>query len=398
MILITVVWSLVFLGCLCAIASARYRTGISLTLTAFYSLSSFCFLFSIVGGLQGLCVAVGIIACALARSSAAGFRVAVISASLLAFGIASWRGMGEVRRIQQLAADHPFESMAPRLAYEDERHAALDASGAPVQPVRLDDRWIDVETKLAQQHSYRDNAIEKIHASATQHFIEAQSFGIARMVDPTFKRGVHLKPRGTEPIAQPSGMPDDGTPDLGVVETQPGYAAEKITPLAPPQTPEEIWKQHALGLDAFLSPDWNGLVRDRDQVAGFLSHQFTQSRYSSIDSPLPAARLELVSLLKYDTPRAYMSKYLPRMEDLKKAPTRPLEPFEQQALEKLQQGEDLVSAEEGTRLRALGALRALRQCQQCHTVREGELLGAFSYTWWTQPSAAQDLAPPSSGF
>jgi hypothetical protein len=45
----------------------------------------------------------------------------------------------------------------------------------------------------------------------------------------------------------------------------------------------------------------------------------------------------------------------------------------------LHQGEDLVVAQEGQRLRMLGAIRSVRQCVACHGGARGDLLGAFSY-------------------
>jgi len=102
------------------------------------------------------------------------------------------------------------------------------------------------------------------------------------------------------------------------------------------------------------------------------------------DSPLSRwliARLELVSLLKHESPRVYVSKHLPRMQDLAKpeVPTRALDPFERVALQRLIRGEQLVVAAEGNRIFMLGAIRALEQCRSCHDAQEGALLGAFTY-------------------
>src|SRR5207244_854013 len=90
-------------------------------------------------------------------------------------------------------------------------------------------------------------------------------------------------------------------------------------------------------------------------------------------------RLELVSLLKFDEPGVYISEYLPRMDELKDAKTRPLDAFEKKSLEELQQGEDLRVSVAGDQMRMLGSVRALKQCLKCHHAERGELLGAFSY-------------------
>jgi hypothetical protein len=90
-------------------------------------------------------------------------------------------------------------------------------------------------------------------------------------------------------------------------------------------------------------------------------------------------RLELVSLLKHDPPAAYISENLPRMEDLREAPTRLLDEFEASALQKLRTGEELVVEVQPQEIHMVGALRALKQCTECHSVERGELLGAFTY-------------------
>jgi hypothetical protein len=74
---------------------------------------------------------------------------------------------------------------------------------------------------------------------------------------------------------------------------------------------------------------------------------------------------------------AYVSANLPRMEELRDAPTRPLDPFEVVGLEALRGGKDLFARGTDKQARMLGAIRATRQCLQCHG---GDLLGAFSYT------------------
>jgi hypothetical protein len=76
----------------------------------------------------------------------------------------------------------------------------------------------------------------------------------------------------------------------------------------------------------------------------------------------------------------YVSENLPRMEELRGAPTRPLDGFEASALEKLRRGEALLVADAPGGVRMLGALRSVKQCVDCHGGERGDLLGAFSYT------------------
>ena len=96
-------------------------------------------------------------------------------------------------------------------------------------------------------------------------------------------------------------------------------------------------------------------------------------------------RLELVSLLKHEKPAVYVSRSLPRMEDLKDVKTRALSRFEQSALKQLRDGEDVVTKASLNRIEMIGSLRATKQCQQCHDVKSGALLGAFSYELLRDP-------------
>ena len=91
------------------------------------------------------------------------------------------------------------------------------------------------------------------------------------------------------------------------------------------------------------------------------------------------SHLDLVSLLKFAEPRVYLSDHLPRMDELRNAKTRALNEFEQQALPQLRNGEDIVVDQQLNTIHMMGAVRAAKQCLDCHSVRRGELLGAFSY-------------------
>ena len=93
-----------------------------------------------------------------------------------------------------------------------------------------------------------------------------------------------------------------------------------------------------------------------------------------------------MSLLKFDEPRVYMSKHLPRMDELKShVPTRPST--------RSKRGPSVFATGRRYRLEEAGTQNPgpwrvrINQCLRCHTAREGELLGAFSYTWWQTPPA-----------
>jgi hypothetical protein len=97
--------------------------------------------------------------------------------------------------------------------------------------------------------------------------------------------------------------------------------------------------------------------------------------------------LELVRLLKHDEPVTYVSKHLPRMDELRDAPTRPLTSFENNALAALRRGEDLQVESTMDRIHVFGSIRAIKQCLACHEGQRGDLLGAFSYRLIREPKA-----------
>ena len=130
----------------------------------------------------------------------------------------------------------------------------------------------------------------------------------------------------------------------------------------PVPTQKELEQFHRADQIAFTDPWSFGDVKDRDHVAGFIPHAFmyqpvvgdpansypraydrNDERGVPHSSRWKIARLELVSLLKFDRPAVYVSDHLPRMQDLADAQTRPLTAFEQQGLASLRAGEDLIT-------------------------------------------------------
>jgi hypothetical protein len=128
----------------------------------------------------------------------------------------------------------------------------------------------------------------------------------------------------------------------------------------------------------FVHPNGFGYFKDRQNVAGFQSHHFSTNVDTGKQWRLHG--LDLVGLLIHPKPVAYVSENLPRMDELRAAPTRELSAFESTGLKTLRDGEELYVREtpDGS-VRMLGALRALKQCINCHGCARGDLLGAFSY-------------------
>jgi hypothetical protein len=138
-----------------------------------------------------------------------------------------------------------------------------------------------------------------------------------------------------------------------------------------------------------------GYVKNRGQVAGFNAHgllaiqrieAFTNRPwYVKAKELWMIYRMELVSLLKQKQPAVYVSRNIPRMEELQQAETRPLNEFEDLGLQRLIDGEDVVIRSTLNRIEMLGSLRASKECLQCHSVKSGALLGVFSYEFLRDP-------------
>jgi hypothetical protein len=93
------------------------------------------------------------------------------------------------------------------------------------------------------------------------------------------------------------------------------------------------------------------------------------------------ASLDLVGLVMHETPVVYLSKKVPQMKELKDSGMRDLDVFEMEGLAELQAGKNLyIRGKEGT-IRVLGPINAGKACLKCHhDAKEGDMLGAFSYT------------------
>jgi hypothetical protein len=288
-------------------------------------------------------------------------------------------------KIEMLRKRYPFESLTKRLEYEVEGAAAF-AKAYP-QPrltketlKRMD--AVEAMTALVQSYNPRGEALKLLHSDAAEKFIEARDqFGISRMAHVPVPTTVYL-----ELAAAPS------RPFAAVREAAP--PTERETAASPKEA--ELAAFHEGGLRNFLDPRGFGFVKDRDHVAGFQGHQFRAMPELPVAGGPPAARneqwavirLQLVSLLKFDRPAVYLSDNLPRMDELKGVPTRPVTPFEDKSLKALREGDDIATETSGDRIRMVGSLRAGKHCLECHEVKRGDLLGAFSWELQRQPVEA----------
>ena len=306
------------------------------------------------------------------------FLACSLVATAAAYGLLTFYVLDEQRATSRLVELYPFESVSSRLAYEERR-----ANGQAIVPDSASGTdhagyLAAVEEKLNHYGYARHWALRRIHEGYVNRFINSPGFGVARIIRP---KEYMLRPREAEPIPLPTPEYEDPSLEGELLAASPA-AALKLSPGGVPAE-DVLGEMHLDGLVDFANPEDFGYVKDRDQVAGFQPHRFSQMPV------LPGAKeessywriqtLELVSLLKHDEPRVYVSESLPRMDELRDAPTRTLDFFEKSRLPDLQRGADLRVHYTPERIRMLGSIRAVNECVRCHRVERGALLGAFSY-------------------
>ncbi len=288
-------------------------------------------------------------------------------------GLFLWSSFARITELNGLRQEFPLESLASRLAYE---HRSAPLVAEPPTP-RLSDA---AESGLAQFEqrntpNMRRYMLESLHERTQDEFVIAQGFGPVRM-DAVPREYVALP--DTAPIAV-----EAGSPTLGSTQSDPGATESLGSPsrMSAPSK-ETLAPLHFAGLEDLFNQDRMGYVREIDHVAGFQSHRFTKAPGTAIEPwrrSWKINRLELIGLLRYDAPKAYMSDNLPRFDELANASARDLDDFEAAAIERLRTEENIVIDETPDRVRMVGSIRAATDCLKCHEVRRGELLGALTY-------------------
>jgi hypothetical protein len=278
----------------------------------------------------------------------------------VAYGITGWFALEEQRKFADLRARFPYESLEERLPLPQRA----------VRPDKLPNKtneWLtSLEESVKTETTNRSHILGKLHEEKVSLFVNSRGFGVTRMTFSPDERDITYRLRQEPPVPQP-----------GSQEHLSGSSGEELS--QPPRGQEEtLSRMHQEGIVDFANIAGFGFVKDRRHVAGFQSHRFSKV-------PKPAERwevhrLDLIGLLLHDEPVAYISEYLPRMDELREAPTRLLDSFETLALGELRRGNDLSVEEIPSGLRMMGAIRSVKQCVECHGGERGDLLGAFSYT------------------
>ena len=331
------------------------------------------------------------------------------------------------KAVKLLRERYPITSLRPRLGTHATPRATANDITSTEQP----------RSRFYGGHR-RVTALEKLHSDEVNNFINREGNGFTRMpsispydlkFDGRYATRLQSKPiesdlrsepqvalKSKAPVAseQTSRLPSDW-----IARQRTQYEmSENGMP-----TNEMATMFHAANAFNFAPGSANGLVKNVDEVAGFEAHRtrfredwnqsitmatreqiknFFKQRLNeeepAVDVDWKLNRMQLVSLLLHDEARVYVSDNLPDMEELSGADveTRGLDPFELDALNKLRNGEAIVTAATPNRLQMMGGLRATHDCMQCHNVKEDELLGAFSYEFLRDPKLdlkARDFQP-----
>lgn len=307
---------------------------------------------------------------AIARStSPSGHRVAAhwpaMACMAFAFAVGALIGLGESRKLNALREQHPVVSLDSRLRYESAPTSPFDST-LQLQPAVLEKLE---RLESAVESSSRSWMLQRLHDERYERFVRSAGFGVGRMGRP---HGRNIERLPLEDIAF-----DDRRSPSGKVQFEwhgpwsDGFGGNAD-------------RLHAVNYLDFLDPDGFGATFDGRRAAGFIEHALHHPADAGLedDNEWSVARLELVSLLRFDEPRVYVLDHLPRMDQLNgdDVPTRAIDDFESSALEQLRTEKDIVVEHvQDEHYRMLGSLRAVERCLDCHTVHRGELLGAFTY-------------------
>lgn len=286
-----------------------------------------------------------------------GLTIGATAVAYLVVGVSAWQEQHEYDRLRTKYAYSSMEERVPA----PKRSAPLEQL-----PASSVNNLTNLESRIGDSSSARNFLLKRLHHSTVATFIDSPGFGVRRIIRPTDER---LERRDLTFLSKPVAQPGEHTQvyasfgDLEKVE----FTGDR----------EALNDLHHQSITNFASPGDFGFIKDRKNVAGFLPHQMSETPWSKT---LKVETIDLVSLLLHDPPMAYVSKNLPRMEELIDAPLRSLDAFESVGMTRLERGQDLFVYVNKDMVRMLGGIRAAKQCVKCHGCNRGDLLGAFAYT------------------
>jgi hypothetical protein len=316
--------------------------------------------------LQALLLLVAAIVWACARGRRRSFLVLSCTVTVVAYLVIGWPAYREQARWrEQFAYVSMEERLPPRKVQATDRPEALPAAAA--RQVEILEQGI--EQGARSSWFSRESFLQQLHEDTVQTFVEAPGFGYNRMPRVSewqLTAGLRKEP----PLPQPAERSTSLWSAAALLESG--------TPVKQVEAEPDLLALHRAGTLDFVNPAGFGYVKDRRHVAGFQEHQFSKAPEAAQAWVLTG--VDLIGLALHDEPFAYVSANLPRMDELRKAPTRPLDAFEEAGLAALRGGEELFVSDTPGGRRMLGALRSAKQCTRCHGGERGDLLGAFSYT------------------
>lgn len=306
---------------------------------------------------------------------------------------------------------HPAESLVERLTPQ----ASVSALQAE-PPLNADsklfveDLHIELQRAGGSRHWGRPNSLaqlDALHNSALKVFQDAPGFGVSRV------RRIPIRKQLID-------LPELAAVALPAPRESTSTSAEEnesfVKKLPSDMTTAMLEGTHVRSVAEFANPLGFGYVQQSytrpnlDHVVGFQSHGFRDIpkvvdgrartlppwEVAKLVATWEVERLDLLSLLLNDPPAVYVSENLPSMGELRVAPKRPPSEFENAALQRLRDGESLVAESSSHTIRLLGAIRATVSCLDCHDVKQGRMLGAFSYVLRRKtPLPSAQLLPSS---
>lgn len=291
----------------------------------------------------------------------------------ISFFAGAMLGVSGYHKLREARQQFSPVSLESRLAYEPEVGSTQEAE--KTVPVL----WSEMEMEQGnRRHWSRNGQLEGLHDERVESFIKSPGFGVARMLYPN-----------------PASLLSESKPPTISFNEQ-SWDDPRWRSYWTPSS-EDFHATHMANASDFLDQERFGVATESGKRIGFVSHApFHPPIENGFSKEWLLKSLQLVSLRRFDVPRAYVLDHLPRMDHLadNDAPTRDLDEFEAEALERLQNGEPFVvsKSEDGKQLVALGPLLAIDSCLECHSARRGQLLGAFSYEFQRRDIKKQETS------
>jgi len=294
-----------------------------------------------------------------------------------------------LNRLVEARINYPIEDISVRLDFE---HGAVDEKLAEdsipefTLAAKVESRLRASELANQNRENYYGRVVQlkKIHDEEYERFVRQMGFGAVRM------RGIghSIETPELRSIGFALALVEEKNQDWNWLLYQ-----NDVPPVVRLGQVSELSDLHFASESDFLNSNMFGFVAkarpERVHAVGFLPHAFhdgLEVKKTAKFESLQLQKLELVSLLKFDKPKAYVLDHLPRMDELSKEgiTTRELTQFELNALDRLRSDENVVIEQGDDGIVMMGSLRSGTHCLECHAGSRGELLGAFSYEFVTK--------------